>query len=224
MKMPDIKKVCIAGGNMEKKKSPRFSVDSLLDISSRNVAEFIPFQYIEERYECRIPGKYKKIVSNVLSISYNTIGVELTAIIIYFPTNITEPVQERIIYWSFPRHEGDICRYSSLSRVPASILSSSDDTAHNNTLTIDSTRTDYEQGLLIPTTNASSNIAGSRNFIDESRDPRRQPDGSKGHKSQHPFYRGIKLLEQGCVQNVLQVGKLKLFRIWYIYLKIVFVT
>ena len=155
---------------------------------------------------------------------FNNIGVELTAIIIYFPTNITEPVQERIIYWSFPRHEGDICRYSSLSRVPASILSSSDDTAHNNTLTIDSTRTDYEQGLLIPTTNASSNIAGSRNFIDESRDPRRQPDGSKGHKSQHPFYRGIKLLEQGCVQNVLQVGKLKLFRIWYIYLKIVFVT
>ncbi|XP_058455702.1 uncharacterized protein LOC131433009 [Malaya genurostris] len=30
---------------------------------------------------------------------------------------IPEPVQRRIIYWSFPRNEKDICMYSSLSRV-----------------------------------------------------------------------------------------------------------
>lgn len=29
---------------------------------------------------------------------------------------IPEPVQRRIIYWSFPRNEKDICMYSSLSR------------------------------------------------------------------------------------------------------------
>lgn len=29
---------------------------------------------------------------------------------------IPEPVQRRIIYWSFPRNERDICMYSSLSR------------------------------------------------------------------------------------------------------------
>lgn len=55
--------------------------DSLLDITSRIVAENEPFQSIEEKYE-RIP----------------------------------EPVQRRIIYWSFPRNERDICMYSSLSR------------------------------------------------------------------------------------------------------------
>lgn len=55
--------------------------DSLLDITSRIVAENEPFQRIEERYD-RIP----------------------------------EPVQRRIIYWSFPRNERDICMYSSLTR------------------------------------------------------------------------------------------------------------
>ena len=29
---------------------------------------------------------------------------------------IPEPVQRRIIYWSFPRNERDICMYSSLYR------------------------------------------------------------------------------------------------------------
>jgi len=28
---------------------------------------------------------------------------------------IPEPVQSRIVYWSFPRNERDICMYSSLS-------------------------------------------------------------------------------------------------------------
>ena len=127
---------------------------------------------------------------------------------IIFSTNLAEPVQERIIYWSFPRHESDICRYSSLSRVPASILTSSDDVLHGNQTTSDNPRSDNDQAVSISPTIASSNaIAPSRNLVDEPRDPRRQPDGGKNHKSQHPFYRGIKLLEQGCVQNVLQVGK-----------------
>lgn len=55
--------------------------DSLLNITSKIVAENEPFQSIEEKYD-RIP----------------------------------EPVQRRIIYWSFPRNERDICMYSSLSR------------------------------------------------------------------------------------------------------------
>ena len=130
------------------------------------------------------------------------------SISIIFSTIFTEPVQERIIYWSFPRHESDICRYSSLSRVPASILTSSDDVLHGNQTTSDNPRSDNDQAVSISPTIASSNpIAPSRNLVDEPRDPRRQPDGGKNHKSQHPFYRGIKLLEQGCVQNILQVGK-----------------
>lgn len=62
---------------------------------------------------------------------------------------IPEPVQERIVFWSFPRNEREICMYSSMSRIPAS--------------------------------------------EDEYRTS--------------PFYRGIKLLEQNSVRNVLQVGE-----------------
>lgn len=73
------KKVGFTGGADED--GPQKQPDSLLDITSRMVAETEPFQRIEERYD-RIP----------------------------------EPVQRRIIFWSFPRNERDICMYSSLSR------------------------------------------------------------------------------------------------------------
>ncbi|CAN8028230.1 unnamed protein product [Ixodes persulcatus] len=88
--------------------------ESLLDICAKVVAQHIPFQRIEERYN-RIP----------------------------------EPVQRRIIFWSFPRNERDICMYSSLS--------------------------------------SDSNSCGDYQKL--------------------PFYRGLKLYEAGCVDNVLQVGK-----------------
>ncbi|XP_029837511.4 zinc finger SWIM domain-containing protein 5 [Ixodes scapularis] len=87
--------------------------ESLLDICAKVVAQHIPFQRIEERYN-RIP----------------------------------EPVQRRIIFWSFPRNERDICMYSSLS--------------------------------------SDSNSCGDYQKL--------------------PFYRGLKLYEAGCVDNVLQVG------------------
>ena len=62
---------------------------------------------------------------------------------------IPEPVQERIVFWSFPRQELEVCMYSSMSRMPQS----------------------------------EEEYRGSS------------------------FYKGIKLLEQNCVKNVLQVGK-----------------
>lgn len=93
---------------------PIRSPETLLDICAKIVAEHIPFQRIEERYD-RIP----------------------------------EPVQERVVFWAFPRNERDICMYSSMARIPAS----------------------------------SDEFVGS------------------------PFYRGIKLLEFGCVRDVLQVGE-----------------
>ena len=87
------------------------SVESLLDICAKIVAEHIPFQRIEERYS-RIP----------------------------------EPVQRRVIYWSFPRQESDIRMYSSFSSV-----------------------------------------------------------GSDHHAL--PFYKGLRLVQAGNVETVLQVGK-----------------
>lgn len=62
---------------------------------------------------------------------------------------IPEPVQRRIIYWSFPRNEHDICMYSSLSN---------------------------------------------------------ECTGCGDHQKL-PFYKGLRLYESGCVDNVLQVGK-----------------
>lgn len=92
--------------------------DTLLDICARIVAQQIPFQRIEERYD-RIP----------------------------------EPVQRRVIFWSFPRNERDICMYSSLSR-------------------------------------PSTNSVEYQNL---------------------PFHRGLKLLESGSVDSVLQVGTFPFF-------------
>lgn len=87
-------------------------VESLLDISAKIVAENIPFQTVEQRFD-RIP----------------------------------EPVQSRIVFWSFPRNERDICMYSSYS----------------------------------------------------------SKDGTDNQKL--PFHLGVKLLENGAVDSVLQIGK-----------------
>jgi hypothetical protein len=70
---------------------------------------------------------------------------------------IPEPVQRRIIFWSFPRDESDICMYSSLSRVPV----------------------------------------------------------SSSECQNQSFYKGLKLLEAGCVGNVLQVGEYLLFLLFF---------
>lgn len=113
------KRLCCArvgGLHQENHGYPQRRPDTLLDITAKVVAENIPFQRIEERYD-RIP----------------------------------EPVQRRIIYWSFPRDERDICMYSSLSRVP--------------------------------------------------------PVSASGEHQNLSFYKGLKLLETGCVDGVLQVGE-----------------
>ncbi|XP_044744822.1 zinc finger SWIM domain-containing protein 4-like isoform X1 [Coccinella septempunctata] len=117
--MAQAKRVCCSRGSVNgvallKDPSP-CSPDTLLDITAKKVAETIPFQRIEERYD-RIP----------------------------------EPVQRRIIFWSFPRNERDICMYSSLSQVP--------------------------------------------------------PVNSSAEPQNLSFCKGLKLLETGCVDNVLQVG------------------
>ena len=58
--MPDNEKISSDGcKKLDKDNHLRLGVDTLLDICSRNVAEFVPFQYIEERYQYRIPGKYR---------------------------------------------------------------------------------------------------------------------------------------------------------------------
>ncbi|XP_044736149.1 zinc finger SWIM domain-containing protein 4-like isoform X2 [Chrysoperla carnea] len=121
------------------------SPDTLLDITAKIVAENIPFQRIEERYD-RIP----------------------------------EPVQRRIIYWSFPRNERDICMYSSLSRVPP-VSSNSGSSS---------------------TTTSSSSAGGVGNTATSSS----SGPASAADQQNLSFCKGLKLLETGCVDSVLQVG------------------
>ena len=54
--MMDTKELNVGRATHENQKIHHHPVDSLLDICSRNVAEYVPFQHIEERYQCRIPG------------------------------------------------------------------------------------------------------------------------------------------------------------------------
>lgn len=75
---------------------------------------------------------------------------------------IPEPVQRRIVYWSFPRSEREICMYSSFN-------------------------TGGEESAA-----AAAAAAAAGEGSDETR---------------LPFRRGVALLESGCVDNVLQVGK-----------------
>ncbi|XP_054615339.1 zinc finger SWIM domain-containing protein 5 [Dunckerocampus dactyliophorus] len=101
---------------------------------------------------------------------------------------IPEPVQRRIVYWSFPRNEKEICMYSSFQcRVageegPATATSGSGATASG-----------------APTAaGGAGSSAGTTATVGTT--------GAVGTGDALPFRRGIKLLESGCVENVLQVG------------------
>ncbi|KAL7851648.1 hypothetical protein AOLI_G00220040 [Acnodon oligacanthus] len=95
---------------------------------------------------------------------------------------IPEPVQRRIVYWSFPRNEREICMYSSFQCRAA--------------------------GEDAPAAGSSASSAGSATA----------PGGAASTASSAgtgaagdglPFRRGIRLLETGCVDNVLQVARSK---------------
>eukprot|EP00061_Rhincodon_typus_P008042 g30298.t1 len=76
-------------------------------------------------------------------------------------SRIPEPVQRRIVYWSFPRNEREICMYSSFN-------------------------------YYSPEETAAAAAAGGAAVPGDD-------------ENRLPFRRGIKLLESGCVENVLQV-------------------
>ncbi|XP_039591782.1 zinc finger SWIM domain-containing protein 5 [Polypterus senegalus] len=91
---------------------------------------------------------------------------------------IPEPVQRRIVYWSFPRNEKEICMYSSFQ-----CRGSAEDTATTGS------------GASV----GSGAVSGGVNTTGGS-------SGAGGSGDGLPFRRGIRLLESGSVENVLQVG------------------
>ncbi|TSO25252.1 Zinc finger SWIM domain-containing protein 5 [Bagarius yarrelli] len=98
---------------------------------------------------------------------------------------IPEPVQRRIVFWSFPRNEREICMYSSFQCRAAAEESPS--TAGGSAASAGSTGGP----------GAASTPAGSSGSTGA---------GTSAGADGLPFRRGIRLLEMGCVENVLQVG------------------
>ncbi|XP_035165581.1 zinc finger SWIM domain-containing protein 6 isoform X2 [Oxyura jamaicensis] len=93
---------------------------------------------------------------------------------------IPEPVQRRIVYWSFPRSEREICMYSS-----------------------------FNTGAEDPAAAAVSAVSVSAASATAAGGAGTAPGGAAeaaADESRLPFRRGIALLDGGCVDNVLQVG------------------
>ncbi|CAL1580167.1 unnamed protein product [Knipowitschia caucasica] len=101
---------------------------------------------------------------------------------------IPEPVQRRIVYWSFPRNEKEICMYSSFQCRAAGEDGSVVAPSGTGT-TASAAPAPGAAGGSTPATAASTGATGS-----------------VGTGDGLPFRRGIRLLETGCVENVLQVG------------------
>lgn len=102
---------------------------------------------------------------------------------------IPEPVQRRIVYWSFPRNEKEICMYSSFQ-----------------------CRVAGEEAPAAATGGAGASGSGATGVGSggaSSAGTTATPGvtGAVGTGDGLPFRRGIRLLETGCVENVLQVGK-----------------
>ncbi|XP_075695449.1 zinc finger SWIM domain-containing protein 6 [Rhinoderma darwinii] len=101
---------------------------------------------------------------------------------------IPEPVQRRIVYWSFPRSEREICMYSSFN-------TGGEDGAASGGVNTAAGGTAATGAASVAATVAVAAVAAAVAGVGESSDENRLP-----------FRRGIALLESGCVDNVLQVG------------------
>ncbi|XP_039725934.1 zinc finger SWIM domain-containing protein 6 [Pteropus medius] len=116
---------------------------------------------------------------------------------------IPEPVQRRIVYWSFPRSEREICMYSSFNTGSGAAGGPGDDSggpggagggaggAGSGGSSSSPAATSAAAAAAAGTGAPSVGAVGAADGGDETR---------------LPFRRGIGLLESGCVDNVLQVG------------------
>ncbi|KAK9404321.1 methylmalonic aciduria and homocystinuria type C protein [Crotalus adamanteus] len=114
---------------------------------------------------------------------------------------IPEPVQRRIVYWSFPRSERQICMYSSFQpgRPSCNGASGSASAAAGNGGT---TVGGEETSAAVPGPAIPSGASG----------PAPLPAAASAAISEGlPFRRGIRLLETGAVDNVLQVDIFSFF-------------
>ncbi|KAE8636238.1 hypothetical protein XENTR_v10002901 [Xenopus tropicalis] len=103
---------------------------------------------------------------------------------------IPEPVQRRIVYWSFPRSEREICMYSSFNTGGEDGAGA----ASGGVSAAGASGTAVGAGAAAVGAASVASTAGV------------SASGETNDENRLPFRRGIALLEGGCVDNVLQVG------------------
>uniref|UniRef100_A0A8I3W6Z1 Zinc finger SWIM-type containing 6 n=1 Tax=Callithrix jacchus TaxID=9483 RepID=A0A8I3W6Z1_CALJA len=119
---------------------------------------------------------------------------------------IPEPVQRRIVYWSFPRSEREICMYSSFNTGGGAAGGPGDDSGGpggaggsaggggGSSSSPAATSAAAAAAATAAAAGAGAPSVGAAGAADG------------GDETRLPFRRGIALLESGCVDNVLQVG------------------
>ncbi|XP_049720088.1 zinc finger SWIM domain-containing protein 6 [Elephas maximus indicus] len=118
---------------------------------------------------------------------------------------IPEPVQRRIVYWSFPRSEREICMYSSFNTGGGAAGGPGDDSGGPGGTGGGAGGAGGGGSSSSPAaTSAAAAAAAAAGAGTPSVGAAGAADGSD--ETRLPFRRGIALLESGCVDNVLQVG------------------
>nr|XP_035956968.1 zinc finger SWIM domain-containing protein 6-like isoform X2 [Halichoerus grypus] len=117
---------------------------------------------------------------------------------------IPEPVQRRIVYWSFPRSEREICMYSSFNTGGGAAGGPGDDSGGPGSaggrrgrrrLVLAGRHLGAAAAAAAAAAGAGAPSVGAAGAADG------------GDETRLPFRRGIALLESGCVDNVLQVER-----------------
>lgn len=109
---------------------------------------------------------------------------------------IPEPVQRRIVYWSFPRNEREICMYSSFQYRGGPGAGAAACAAGASPA---------EEGPP-PPPGAAASAGSAPGAAAAGASPGLGP-GAAAAGEGLPFRRGIRLLDSGSVENVLQVGR-----------------
>ncbi|KAF6357794.1 zinc finger SWIM-type containing 6 [Rhinolophus ferrumequinum] len=117
---------------------------------------------------------------------------------------IPEPVQRRIVYWSFPRSEREICMYSSFNTGSGAAGGPGDDSGGPGSAGGGAGGAGSGGSSSSPAATSAAVAAAGAGAGTPSVGAAGAADG--GDETRLPFRRGIALLESGCVDNVLQVG------------------
>ncbi|XP_055108104.1 zinc finger SWIM domain-containing protein 6 [Symphalangus syndactylus] len=121
---------------------------------------------------------------------------------------IPEPVQRRIVYWSFPRSEREICMYSSFNTGGGAAGGPGDDSGGPGGAGGGAGGGGGGGGSSSSPAATSAAAAAAAAAAAGAGAPSVGAAGAAdgGDETRLPFRRGIALLESGCVDNVLQVG------------------